>query len=56
MTIKEACAFLRVPRSSFYRLIEREGLPVLHFGRAVRVSRPHLQAWLAQREEEEGST
>ncbi len=33
-----------------YQLIDKEGLPVLHFGRAVRVSYNSLQEWIKQRE------
>jgi len=34
-----------------YNLINREGLPVIHLGRAVRVSTTSLQRWIEEREE-----
>jgi excisionase family DNA binding protein len=35
-----------------YELIAREGLPVVRFGRAVRVSVTSLQQWIEQREKQ----
>ena len=50
LNIPEVAASLRLSRAKVYRLIYDEGLPVLHFGRSVRVSMVALQQWLAQRE------
>ena len=50
MDIPEVCESLRLSRAKVYRLIYYEGLPVVHFGRAVRVSVIALQDWLEQRE------
>jgi excisionase family DNA binding protein len=50
LTIPEVAALLRLSRAKVYRLIYYEGLPVLHFGRSVRVSMLGLQQWLARRE------
>ena len=36
-TVLEAANVLRLSRAKVYQLIEREGLPTVHFGRAVRV-------------------
>lgn len=49
-TIPEAAAALRLSRAKVYRLIYYEGLPVVHFGRAVRVSVIALQEWLEERD------
>lgn len=48
-TIPEAAASLRLSRAKVYRLIYYEGLPVVHFGRAARVSVIALEEWLAER-------
>jgi excisionase family DNA binding protein len=37
LSIPEVCESLRLSRAKVYRLIYYEGLPVVHFGRAVRV-------------------
>jgi len=49
LTVPEAAVSLRLSRAKVYRLIYYEGLPVVHFGRAVRVSVAALQGWLEQR-------
>jgi excisionase family DNA binding protein len=38
-------------RPKVYDLIHDEGLPVIHFGRAARVSPASLLRWLARREQ-----
>ena len=48
LDIPGVCRSLCLSRATVYRLIYYEGLPVLHFGRASRVSA--LQRWLEQRE------
>jgi excisionase family DNA binding protein len=50
LTIPEAAVSLRLSRAKVYRLIDVEGLPVVRFGRAVRVSVIALQEWVEQRE------
>lgn len=50
LTIPQVMKLLRLGRTKIYQLIDKEGFPVLHFGRAVRVSQASLQEWLKQRE------
>lgn len=50
LNIPEVCESLRLSRAKVYRLIYDEGLPVVHFGRAARMSVTALQAWKDQRE------
>ena len=50
LNIPEVAATLRLSRATVYRLIDVEGLPVIRFGRAVRVSVTALERWLAARE------
>ena len=49
LDIPQVCESLRLSRAKVYRLIYYEGLPVVHFGRSVRVSVIALQDWLEQR-------
>jgi excisionase family DNA binding protein len=49
LRIPEAAAMLRLSRAKVYQLIDAEGLPVVRFGRAVRVPRASLQLWIEQR-------
>jgi excisionase family DNA binding protein len=50
LTIPQVMQCMRLGRNKVYDLIQKEGLPVLRFGRAVRVSHKALQEWLEQRE------
>ena len=50
LDIPGVCRSLSLSRATVYRLIYYEGLPVMHFGRASRVSVSALQQWLEQRE------
>jgi len=50
LTIPQVMTTLRLGCTMIYQLIDKEGLPVLHFGRAVRVSYASLQEWIKQRE------
>lgn len=49
LDIPGVCRSLCLSRAKVYRLIYYEGLPVVHFGRAVRVPVIGLQEWVAQR-------
>jgi excisionase family DNA binding protein len=51
LSIPEVARSLRLSRTKVYELIDIEGLPVVRFGRAVRVSVEALQQWLQQREQ-----
>jgi excisionase family DNA binding protein len=51
LTIPETAVSLRLSRAEVYRLIDFEGLPVVRFGRAVRVSVKALEQWVEQREQ-----
>lgn len=49
LTIPQVMRLLSLGRTKVYELIEKEHLPVIRFGRAVRVSSAALQTWLEQR-------
>ena len=51
LTISEAAKILSLGRTKVYELIANEGLPVVRFGRAIRVSPTSLQQWLQRREQ-----
>ncbi|MGI9062144.1 MAG: helix-turn-helix domain-containing protein [Ktedonobacteraceae bacterium] len=50
LSIPEVAVSLRLSRAKVYMLIDCEGLPVVRFGRAVRVSVISLQRWVEKRE------
>ncbi len=50
LNIPQVCKMLGLSRTKVHILIKSEGLPVVRFGRAVRVSPTSLQRWLAKRE------
>jgi excisionase family DNA binding protein len=52
MSIPEVAKSLRLSRTKVYELIAVEGLPVVRFGRSVRVCRSSLEQWVRQREQE----
>jgi len=51
MTIPAVAKMLCVSRPTVYALIDTEGLPIIKFGRSVRISPVSLQKWLAQHEQ-----
>ncbi len=52
LSILEVARTLRLSRAKVYQLIAVEGLPVVRFGRAVRVCRSSLEQWVREREQE----
>ncbi len=50
LTVPQVTKELGLSRTMVYVLINREGLPVVRFGRAVRISAPSLQKWVEERE------
>jgi excisionase family DNA binding protein len=55
LTVSQAAKMLNLGRTKVYELIATEGLPVVHFGRAKRVSMASLQRWIESREQKEMS-
>lgn len=53
LTIKDIMGILQLGRTKIYELIKGEGLPVQHFGRAVRIRPEALEAWLKARERQD---
>jgi excisionase family DNA binding protein len=52
LTVKDVMRELNLGRTKVYELIKTEGLPVVRFGRAVRVPMASLQQWISEREEQ----
>ncbi len=52
LSVPEVAKTLGLGRTKVYELIAAEGLPVVRFGRAVRVSVASLQHWIEQREKQ----
>lgn len=52
LSIPEVAKTLGLGWTKVYELIASEGLPVVRFGRAVRVSVASLQQWIEQREKQ----
>ncbi len=48
LTIPQVMECLALGRSKVYELIQKEGLPVKRFGRAVRIPYAALEQWLEQ--------
>lgn len=55
LNVAQAEQMLGLGRSKIYELIANEGLPVVRFGRAIRVPYASLQDWIKQREEQNTS-
>ena len=49
LNVPQVCKMLGLSRTKVYELIATEGLPVVRFGRAVRVPHALLQQWVEQR-------
>jgi len=52
LNVSQVSAKLGLGRTKVYELIKQEGLPVVRFGRAVRVSAVSLQQWIERREQQ----
>ncbi len=53
LTVAQVATALHLGRTKVYELIWKEGLPVIRFGRSVRISPQALRTWLEQREHED---
>ena len=50
LNMTQAQNVLSLGRTKIYELIAKEGLPVVHIGRAVRIPYEPLQQWLMERQ------
>ena len=51
LNVEQVGEFLGLSRSKVHKLIKWEGLPVIRFGRALRISSISLHQWVEEREE-----
>jgi excisionase family DNA binding protein len=49
LSVPQVCKTLGLGRTKVYELISVEGLPVVRFGKAVRVPVASLEQWVQQR-------
>jgi len=48
LTVPELADYLRIGRTSAYQLARTKGFPVVKVGRAIRIPREALMAWLSR--------
>lgn len=48
LTVSQAAELLQLGRDTMYHLTHVDGFPAIRLGRAVRINRAALQAWLDQ--------
>lgn len=53
ITVEEAAKLLKIGKTKMYELIRNENLPVVRFGKVVRIDMTDLQAWLKTWKEEQ---
>lgn len=46
MTVQEACAYLKMPLSTFYYKIKKDDIPVIKQGKHLYIYRDELDKWL----------
>lgn len=46
MTVQEACAYLKMPLSTFYYKVKKDDIPVIKQGKHLYVYRDELDKWL----------
>ena len=50
LTVREAAEVLRISKSKAYELVSSGELPLVRFGKVVRISRASLLGWLERKE------
>ena len=46
MTVQEACAYLKLPLSTFYYKVKKDDIPVIKQGKHLYIYRDELDKWL----------
>ena len=46
MTVQEACAYLKMPLSTFYYKVKKDNIPVIKQGKHLYIYRDELDKWL----------
>ena len=55
MTVQEACAYLKMPLSTFYYKVKKDDIPVIKQGKHLYIYRDELDKWLESSRKESGS-
>jgi len=50
LTLNEVVAYMNIPKSTIYKLVERGVIPSARIGKQLRFRKSSLDAWLTQRE------
>jgi len=50
LTAEDVCKYLKIPRSSLYKLAREKNLPAYRVGRHWRFKRSKVEAWLEKQE------
>lgn len=50
LTAEDVCKYLKIPRSSLYKLAREKGIPAFRVGRHWRFKKDKLAAWLEKQE------
>jgi excisionase family DNA binding protein len=53
LTLEEACAYLKIPKSSLYKLAKAGRIPCQKVGRHWRFSREAVDRWLAREQSDQ---
>ena len=53
MTVQEACAYLKMPLSTFYYKVKKDDIPVIKQGKHLYIYRDELDKWLESSRENE---
>ena len=49
LTVSEVIKILKVDRTTFYRLIKKEGIPAFKVGQEWRIMKGDLEKWIAEK-------
>ena len=50
MTMREVCAYLRLSRTTIYKLLKRNQIPAFQVGSYWRFNVEHIERWCSQQE------
>lgn len=55
ISVEEAAVLLGIGRGLAYQLVQEKKLPSFRLGRCIKISRQHLEAWIAQQVGDNGA-
>jgi excisionase family DNA binding protein len=48
LTVEDVCGWLRIPKSTLYKLCKERKIPSIKVGKHWRFDRAHVERWLAE--------